>query len=125
MILIIGGAYQGKLDYAFERYGKSKYIYECSQETIEINFSREIINSFHLLVLAQMRKGIDTVEFMHQNIDKLRNKIIISEDISCGVVPIDKEMRLWREALGHNLCYLSKESDEVIRVFYGIGTKIK
>lgn len=125
MILIVGGAYQGKLDYVLENYGKDKLIYNCSREEIEMDFSKDIINSFHLLVLSQMKESINTIEYLQGNINRLEDKIIITEDISCGVVPIDKEMRLWREVLGRSICYLSKESDEVIRVFYGIGNKIK
>jgi len=125
MILIIGGAYQGKLNYVVEKYGEDKSIYKCSEGKLEIDFSKDIINSFHLLVLSQMRESQNTVEYIKQNISKFKDKIIIAEDISCGVVPIDKEMRLWRERLGHSLCHLSKESDEVVRIFYGLGTKVK
>jgi len=110
MVLIIGGAYQGKLDYAMENYpGKSA----------------DIINSLHLLVLEQIRDGIDSLAYLRENLPQLKDKIIICADISCGVVPTDPETRLWRETIGRCLALLSKNADEVVRVFCGIGSRIK
>ena len=48
-----------------------------------------------------------------------------SDDISCGVIPTDEAMRKYRELVGRSLALLSKNADEVIRVFCGMGTKIK
>jgi adenosyl cobinamide kinase/adenosyl cobinamide phosphate guanylyltransferase len=55
----------------------------------------------------------------------LNDKVIISDDISSGVVPVDREMRQWREALGRSLAMLAEQADEVIRVFCGIASRIK
>jgi adenosyl cobinamide kinase/adenosyl cobinamide phosphate guanylyltransferase len=62
---------------------------------------------------------------MNENRIFLKPKIIICNDISCGVVPIDSEIRLWRESVGRILTILSKHADEVVRLFCGLGTKIK
>ena len=124
MILIIGGAYQGKLDYVLEKYpGKS--VFQCSVEKPEIDLSGDIINSLHLMVLAQIRAGLDTLSFLRKILPKIKDKIIICDDISCGVVPVEHETRMWRETMGHSLTLLSKNSDEVVRVFCGIGSRIK
>ena len=124
MILIIGGAYQGKLDYVLKKYpGKS--VFQCSAENPEMDISKEIINSLHLMALAQTRAGIDTLDFLRGLLPKLNYKIIICDDISCGVVPLEYETRIWRETMGRALILLSKNADEVIRVFCGIGSRIK
>lgn len=124
MKLIIGGAYQGKLDFALTLSG-DKSVHQCCIESTDIDISKSIINSFHLFVLAQMRSGIDTLKYIEDNANLFADKIIISDDISCGVVPSDKEMRLLRERVGRSLSKLSLLSDDVYRVFCGIGTKIK
>ncbi|MHC1748434.1 MAG: bifunctional adenosylcobinamide kinase/adenosylcobinamide-phosphate guanylyltransferase [Cellulosilyticaceae bacterium] len=110
MILIIGGAYQGKTEYAVQNYDDSK---------------DKMINEFHLKVLEDIKNNKNTLEALKANIDDYKDKIIICDDISCGVVPLEPEMRAWREMLGRCMAYLSQNADQVIRVFCGIGTRIK
>lgn len=108
MKLIIGGAYQGKRQYALEHYA-----------------DKSIIPEFHLIVLELLKEDIDPVAYLKEHILEYVDKVIICDDISCGVVPIDPLMRKWREAVGHVLAILAKESNEVVRVFCGIGTRLK
>ena len=124
MILVIGGAYQGKLDYVLENH-KGKSVFQCSVENPELDLSADIINALHLMALAQIRCGRDTLGYLREILPKLKDKIIISDDITCGVVPIDSEPRQWRETMGRGLALLSNNADEVIRVFCGIGSRIK
>ena len=124
MIVIIGGAYQGKLDYVLENY-PGKTVFQCSLENPKMDLSGEIINSLHLMVLAQIRAGLDTLAYLNEILPKLKGKIIICDDISCGVVPVERETRIWRETMGRALTLLSKNADEVVRVFCGIGSRIK
>ena len=124
MILVIGGAYQGKLDYAMEKYpGKS--IFQCEIDNPLLDLTADVINSLHLLVLAQIRDGKDPPEYLLGLLPQLKDKTLICDDISCGVVPIDPEMRRWRESVGRCLALLSKNADEVVRVFCGIGSRLK
>ncbi|MCL2704243.1 MAG: bifunctional adenosylcobinamide kinase/adenosylcobinamide-phosphate guanylyltransferase [Defluviitaleaceae bacterium] len=108
MILVFGGAYQGKTEYACERYA-----------------GMEIITEFHLKVLEMVKNGIDAVENIKISLPEYADKVIICDDISCGVVPVDAAARKWREELGRVLAILSKESDEVVRMFCGIPTRLK
>ena len=124
MVLVIGGAYQGKLDHVLKNYpGKS--VFQCDTESPDMDLTADVINSLHLLVLAQMRAGLDPLTYMQENLPGLKGKTIICDDISSGVVPVDPEMRSWRETVGRCLIMLSGHADEVIRVFYGIGSRIK
>ncbi|HCC36246.1 MAG TPA: cobalamin biosynthesis protein CobU [Treponema sp.] len=124
MILVIGGAYQGKLDYVLEHYpGKS--VFRCGAENCDMDLSADIIDSLHLMLLAQTHAEKDTLEYLREKLPELKNKIIICDDISCGVVPVDCETRQWRENVGRGLALLSRNADEVIRVFCGIGSRIK
>ena len=108
MKLIIGGAYQGKRQYAIEHYK-----------------DEQIVTDFHLKVLDWLKKDIDPILHVKDNLSDFQDKIILCDDISCGIVPVDPLMRKWREAMGHILTLLAKESDEVVRVFCGIGMRLK
>ncbi len=126
MKLIVGGAYQGKLDYAIQNYSITESeIYNCQKDSIFIDFTKKVINDFHLFVFAQLCENINTLDYIKNNIKNFEDKIIICEDISCGVVPVEPKMRKWRESVGHCAAFISKNSDEVIRVFCGLGTKLK
>lgn len=125
MILVFGGAYQGKLDFVREKFGGDKSVFTCGDSAAEVDFSRDIINALHRLVLTQLRNGVDPVEYCKANMPRLQSKIVICDDISCGVVPVDREMRHWREATGRMLNELARHADEVHRVFCGLGMQLK
>ena len=126
MVLIFGGAYQGKQDYALETYGLSaKDVYQCDLESMVINFDKKVIANLERFILACIKEEVSAKECLEDNIEKLRDKIIICDDISQGVVTVDKTERAWREMTGRTMTYLGQEADEVIRVFCGIGTRVK
>ena len=124
MTLVIGGAYQGKLEYVMEKH-QGRTVFQCDIETAKPDLSADVINSLHLMTLAQIRAGIDSLTYINEKLPEMKDKIIICDDISCGVVPIDPETRQWRETAGRCLALLSKNADEVIRIFCGIESRIK
>lgn len=126
MVLIFGGAYQGKQEYVLETYGLSeKDVYQCDLESMVINFDKKVIANLERFILACIKEEVSAKECLEDNIERLRDKIIICDDISQGVVPVDKTERAWREMTGRTMTYLGQEADEVIRVFCGIGTRVK
>ena len=125
MKLILGGAHQGKLDYARKRYGPDLSVFQGDETRPEIDFSRDILNALHLTVLAQLRSGVETAEYLESNLKYFEAKIVICDDISSGIVPVDPEMRLWRETVGRALLFLSDRAEEVVRMFCGIGSRLK
>lgn len=125
MKLIIGGAYQGKLDYAREQSPPGASVARGTLSDPEIDFSGDIIDSLHRTVLAQLRNNMDPLAYMKEHLAQLAAKTVVCDDISCGVVPVDPEMRRWREAIGRVLVFLSQNADEVVRLFCGLPTKLK
>lgn len=126
MILVIGGAYQGKLEYVKEQFKiNDKDIFICNKENTNINLDKKVIYKFELLILSLIKNNIEPMEFINKNFENLKNKIIICEDMSCGVVPIEYEMRLLRDKLGQILVLFSKNSDKVVRIFCGIAMDLK
>ena len=55
----------------------------------------------------------------------LSDKILLCEDISCGVVPIDPEQRAWREAVGRMNAMLAARAERVTRIFCGLPMELK
>ena len=124
MILVFGGAYNGKKDFIKEKFNiNEEDIFYCSDG--EIDFSKKVICGLHKFKYNNTLKNKSSLEYIKENINLFKDKIIISDEISSGIVPLKKEDRMWREETGRCLQYLSKESSCVYRVFCGISTIIK
>ncbi len=108
MILIIGGAHQGKTAYALSNFAEMT-----------------LVDELHLIILQQLREDKQPASEFAENIERYRNSVIVCDDISCGVVPTDPLMRRWREEVGRVLALAASQSDTVIRMFCGIPTVIK
>ena len=105
MKLYIGGAHQGQEELARHE-----------------NPGAEIIPDFHLLL--KNHDGAPRAfaeDFYREHPDA----VVIANEIGCGVVPIDKNDRAWREAAGRALCVLAQKAETVTRVVCGIGVRIK
>lgn len=126
MRFIIGGSYQGKHEFALEKFGlKPEDVFDCTEDTQSIDFSKPVITHIERFALGCVRRGEEPKEYWSAHLDQLSNSILIADDVSCGVVPIDATIRAWREATGRANNYLAGEASQVIRVFCGLGQVIK
>lgn len=124
MNLIIGGAYQGKLDFAKAAYHyQSEDIFTCSGS--EIDFSADCIDHVEEFVLACVKEGKNPIAYFEDHRDDWCNSTLICQDIFCGVVPLGADMRAWRQNTGRLCQYLSKEAAHVSRIFCGLEQKLK
>lgn len=125
MILIFGGSYQGKLEFAKETFGVTENdVFTCTVDS-EIDWSKKVLYNLDQSFLRHVREGKESREVLKDHLDQLKDKILIVNDISQGIVPMERENRDWREMTGRAMLYISKEADEVYRVFCGLGSKIK
>lgn len=125
MILIFGGAYQGKLDFAKENFNiTDSDVFMCTTEN-NIDWSSKVLCNLEQAFLRHVREGKESKVILAEHLDDIKNSIIIVNDISQGIVPMEKDLRDWREMTGRAMLYLSKEAEEVYRVFCGLGNKIK
>lgn len=166
MILIFGGAYQGKTQYAMEELGAGR-IFDCrngrwitgenagtnagtrgassegspgqvpdagnSDEAgpdgdvfgSEPDFSGDGVCGLEAFVRACAEREEEAADWFHRRKDLWADKILIVRDISQGIVPVDGLTRAAREMNGRLMLYLAGEADQVIRVFCGIGKRIR
>ena len=126
MIFIIGGSYQGKQDFACETCGLTEDdFFVCTDQTREIDFSKRAVTHIERFALGCVRRSVDPKAYWQAHRDLIGDLVVIADDISCGVVPIDETLRAWREAAGRANNYLAQEADRVWRVFCGLGQVIK
>ena len=126
MILVFGGAYQGKLDYALERFKLEEGdVFRCSDSDAGMPGDKKLIYGLDKWLLALVRADEDAADALGQFIENRKDAVVICNDISCGIVPVDATLRKWRETVGRALAKLSSVSDETIRLFCGIPARIK
>lgn len=124
MKVIVGGAYQGKLDYARETLGIRTYTV-CDENVAKIDCSADAVDHLERFTLACTRQGVDATAYLEERREQLEGKVIICTDISQGIVPMEKELRAWREMNGRALIYLCRRAEQVIRIFCGLGQQLK
>ncbi|MCM1026331.1 MAG: bifunctional adenosylcobinamide kinase/adenosylcobinamide-phosphate guanylyltransferase [Roseburia sp.] len=109
MILIVGGAYQGKAEYAREHFPDDFRVIEDYQERVR----------------TQLEKGIDPMEEAKKLPLSDEKLIILCDEVGSGLVPMDAFERAYREQTGRVGGYLASRAERVIRVVCGIGKEIK
>ena len=120
MILIIGGAYQGKLDFAKDAFGLADAdIHTC--DAGKIDFSKRCIYKIEEFTFGHP----DPIDCFKANRDHWENSILICEDIFCGVVPLGEENRAWRQRTARLCQYLAAEATQVSRIFCGLEQRLK
>ncbi len=118
--LIIGGASQGKTEYARARYGfKDEDIFVCGEDEAEIDPSKVCIAHLERYVLSCLKQGREI------SFSPGEDMVVICDDISCGIVPMEALHRLWREETGRLVCSLAGKARQVTRVFAGIPAPVK
>lgn len=124
MTLITGGAYQGKLEYVRNTFCISKVTDGSVCDLSEVTNAR-CISAYHELVKRLINSEIEPIVFTENLCNENPNMIVIINEIGSGIIPFEKEERLWREAVGRCGCILAKKADIVIRVMCGIPHFLK
>jgi adenosylcobinamide kinase/adenosylcobinamide-phosphate guanylyltransferase len=138
MILIIGGAWQGKLTFATElarsaldssisnnEIEEEHEIAEGSRDSFEAALTCPIIHGLHEYIRRLLKEGKSVDAFLDEVQRQNPDVIITSDELGCGIVPFDPADREWREASGRASVRLARISREVYRMVCGIATQIK
>lgn len=124
MRLIIGGAYQGKLEFAMEEYGKT-IVADGRVCSIEDTFFCEILDGFETFIRRNFNTLDESTAYLGMLSVRNPDVIIISTEVGNGIVPVDKSERDYRELIGRVCCEISKRAQTVERVFCGLGVFLK
>lgn len=115
MILITGGAFQGKMECAKDilaREGRTDPIWDGVTDYMK----------------ERMKDGMEP-EAVEEEIEKALklhpDMILITREIGCGIVPMDAFERRYREAHGRMCCRLAARAERVYRVSCGLAQCIK
>lgn len=120
MIMITGGAYQGKKKYALNYYDISENDMKNGENcSISDLISSKCVYNFHCLTKKYNIDDIKKVLIKNPDI------IIISDIIGEGIIPLEKSERIWRENTGKLCCWVAEKAVSVTRVSCGIGQIIK
>ena len=119
MVFITGGAYQGKLPFARERFDlDDKDIYECTEDA-QPDWDRRCVTHLERYVYYCVKNGVLPE-------DRFRDDaVLIGDDMFCGVVPIDPTERTWREESGRFYGKISTRADKVWRLFCSLPLELK
>lgn len=122
MIMITGGAFQGKTDYAKQRFCLSDSdIADGGSAAFSVLKTAKCIAHYELAVKRLLENGDDPLKFTAE----LNCDIVMINEIGSGIIPLEKSERIWREMTGRAGCMLAEKADEVVRLCCGIAEVIK
>lgn len=122
MILIVGGAYQGKEAFAKEQFPRLRWADGRTCGFGEFSEVDGMVN-FHEYIRRLMKE--------EKELDGLAEEIsasfqvVVTDELGYGIVPMDRFDRAYREKTGRICTQLATKAEKVYRVICGIGTVIK
>lgn len=122
MVLIVGGKAQGKLDYV-------KRVLDVSDEAVARDAdgarTARVFDGCSRWVRMCLQAGEDADAQMDALLEVNPGLVLIFDEVGCGVVPVDREERLWREKVGRMTCRLAQRAERVERVLCGLPMTLK
>lgn len=126
MILITGGAFQGKKAYAKKRFVLKEQDMVNGADCTEAELLKaRAVSDFQEYVRRVLKEGGDPSFLAEKLYTENPDILVITNELGGGVIPADPFDRQWREASGRAACDLAKYAAQVHRVVCGIGTVIK
>ena len=108
MELIIGGAFQGKLEYAVKRYGLT------DEDVCDLALGVPVPGKRCYRHLEALSRREDVTPYLP-----------LFRDAVVGIVPMDGQERAWRERHGVLVQRLAREAEHVTRVLCGLTEVLK
>lgn len=126
MEIFIGGCCQNKREYVTENADAAHAIWcDGASAAFEEMKNAQVIDHYHEWIRRELRMGedpqADLLELLQANPDIW----IVADEVGYGVVPLEKEERQFREAVGRTMCIAAKKAAKVTRIVCGIGQVIK
>lgn len=138
MILVTGGAFQGKRKFAEDLVCQKKKIQKLSDhETLEVLTingetgdeqqlqQADVIAGMHQWIGKLLEAGKDPYALVLELIDANPGVVITLDQVGCGVVPVIASERQYRETVGRIGCMIAERADQVYLLNCGIAKRIK
>ena len=145
MVLVVGGSFQGKLEYVKKKlteqgiHLKKSEILDGEEFFDSVFKDVKILNGLHRMVLNCIRdmnpeedKSFDAEaiaekckKYLDGFLQNCPQVIIICDEVGYGVIPLERKERCYREAVGRLLCYLAQRAEQMERIVGGIPMIIK
>ncbi len=126
MRMIIGGVAQGKLNFAMRKYHIAEDdVFDIEICAFEEIYNKRCINHYDSVIKALIERKENPLTFTENLIKRNSDIIIIMNEIGNGIIPIEKDERLWREQTGKIGCRLAELSESVERMICGIAVVLK
>lgn len=120
MKLITGGAFQGKRIYAQKAYQiPEREVVDAAFASAEEIAAAGLVDHFQEYVRRYQKNGECTLP------DLRKDAVVICDEVGCGVIPLSREEREFREAAGRLSCTLAEQAETVEWVRCGIARRIK
>lgn len=117
MILVTGGAAQGKLNWALTYSG-----YTIEQTSRKVEDPVPILLGLEETVRETLERGEDPAALLPALLQK---EYVLCREIGCGIVPMDPMERRWREETGRLCGRLAERADGVVRLWWGLPQWLK
>ncbi|MDE7262885.1 MAG: bifunctional adenosylcobinamide kinase/adenosylcobinamide-phosphate guanylyltransferase [Oscillospiraceae bacterium] len=114
MVLIVGGMAQGKLEFARRALGVSAWSEGALGE-------ENCVHGLHLAIRALEEPEAAIRAWLETHPDG----VVICDEVGCGITPLDRADREWREKVGRICCGLAERAEAVYRVQCGLETRLK
>lgn len=122
MILIVGGAYQGKEAFAKEQFPNLHWVDGTTCSIGDFSEAEGMLN-FHEYIRRGMQERQELEHLAEEVLASLQ--VVVTDELGYGIVPMDAFDRAYREKTGRICTEIASGADKVYRVICGIGTVIK
>ena len=113
MVLILGGVGAGKTAYA------RSLGYTDADFTTDVSDEKPVLVGLEALV----RRDPEQADALL--LPLLQKELVLCCEVGSGVIPLERQDRVWRDAAGRLCVRLAKEASAVVRVVAGIPVVIK
>lgn len=137
MHFVFGGAFNGKRKWVKHTYKEHDVIWISAYEQAEIPKSVEtdrvtVLEGVEVWGRELIAKGFTVKEassFFEQAVSGWLKQcdrfVLIGTEIGKGIVPMDEEDRMWRDACGYVYQHIVEKAERVDQIWYGIPTRLK
>lgn len=114
MIFVTGGGYSGKRDFVAETLG-----YERGGFTSSLYGDASVFYGLESCTLEALAEEERVFSYL------LEREVVICQELGCGLLSMDREVRRQQEIVARICCGLSRKATAVYRVQVGLGMKMK